>query len=169
MSDQGLPPPKTWLHMPVLGALPTRPPDHQPSGEPEACGVPGVALGRGTGGRFGELGTATRGMPGVAPGRGAGGRFGELGTDGSMTILLDAGAELAGDVRGTGIDWLLDFGDLPPEISAAMSELTRMAKITPAMRSADGLTRLRCRPAEVRNSVIPQRLAATGGGLSAGP
>ncbi len=86
-----------------------------------------------------------------------------------MTILLDTGAELGGDVRGSGIDWLSGFGDLLREISTAMTELTRMAKITPAVRSAVRLARLRCRPAEVRNGVIPQRLPVRGGGPLAGP
>ncbi len=83
-----------------------------------------------------------------ARGRGPDGGFGELDAGGSMTILLDAvaaGAELVGDVCGTSVGWLLDCGDWLREISTAMSELTRMARITLAVRSADGACRSRFR------------------------
>src|SRR6266566_2842264 len=142
----------------ALGAPPAGPLSRQPSVGPATGAVPGVTAGAVPGAAVG-----------AALGRGTGGCFDELGADGSMTILLDTGAELGGDVRGSGIDWLSGFGDLLREISTAMTELTRMAKITPAVRSAVRLARLRCRPAEVRNGVIPQRLPVRGAGPLAGP
>ncbi len=97
---------------------------------------------------------------GVALGRATGGGFGDAGTGGSIMILLGADAELVGDVRGTSFDWLLDCGGLLREISAAMNELTSMTRITPAVTSADGLARWRCRPARTGDGFIPQRLPA---------
>src|SRR6266571_399262 len=109
----------------ALGAPPAGPLSRQPSVGPATGAVPGVTAGAVPGSAVGAVPGAA---VGAALGRGTGGCFDELGADGSMTILLETGAELGGEVRGSGIDWLSGFGDLLREISTAMTELTRMAK-----------------------------------------